>query len=90
VTPRLALDGTEYEIGLNAEHHRALRDALARRHWATINGALLPRLGGLACGLSPDSWVVGSPASLISVHRGAAGLHVYALLTLLRTRCHAA
>jgi hypothetical protein len=35
-TPRLTLDGTEYEIGLNAEHHRALRDALARRHWATM------------------------------------------------------
>jgi len=29
-TVRFGLDGTEYEIDLNAEHARALRDALAR------------------------------------------------------------
>jgi hypothetical protein len=29
-TVRFALDGTEYEIDLNAEHARALRDTLAR------------------------------------------------------------
>ena len=29
-TIRFGLDGTEYEIDLNAEHARALRDALAR------------------------------------------------------------
>jgi Lsr2 len=29
-TVRFALDGTEYEIDLNAEHAQALRDALAR------------------------------------------------------------
>ena len=29
-TLRFALDGTEYEIDLNAEHAQALRDALAR------------------------------------------------------------
>jgi hypothetical protein len=29
-TVRFALDGTEYEIDLNAEHSQALRDALAR------------------------------------------------------------
>ena len=29
-TVRFALDGTEYEIDLNAEHAEALRDALAR------------------------------------------------------------
>ena len=29
-TVRFALDGTEYEIDLSAEHGRALRDALAR------------------------------------------------------------
>ena len=30
VTVRFGLDGTEYEIDLNAEHAQALRDALAR------------------------------------------------------------
>ncbi|MBV9204775.1 MAG: Lsr2 family protein, partial [Actinobacteria bacterium] len=29
-TVRFGLDGAEYEIDLNAEHARALRDALAR------------------------------------------------------------
>jgi nucleoid-associated protein Lsr2 len=29
-TVRFGRDGTEYEIDLNAEHARALRDALAR------------------------------------------------------------
>jgi hypothetical protein len=29
-TVRFGLDGTEYEIDLNAEHAQALRDALAR------------------------------------------------------------
>ncbi len=29
-TVRFGLDGTEYEIDLNTEHARALRDALAR------------------------------------------------------------
>jgi Lsr2 len=29
-TVRFGLDGTEYEIDLNAEHARALRDALSR------------------------------------------------------------
>jgi zinicin-like metallopeptidase len=38
---RLAPDGTEHEIDLNAEHHWALRDALARRYLAAINGVFL-------------------------------------------------
>ena len=39
-TVRFGLDGTEYEIDLNAEHARALRDALAR----SVNAAR--RAGG--------------------------------------------
>jgi hypothetical protein len=41
---RLAPDGTEHEIDLNAEHHRTLRDALARRHLDAINGVVLPQI----------------------------------------------
>jgi len=46
----LAPDGTEHEIDLNAEHHWALRDALARRYLAAINGVFLPRSSRLARG----------------------------------------
>lgn len=87
---RLAPDGTEHEIDLNAEHHQALRDALARRHLAAVNGVFLPQIRPIGARLSPGSWVVGTPASLISGSPGATGLHVYALPAVLRTRCHAA
>ena len=41
-TVRFGLDGTEYEIDLNAEHARALRDALARY----VQAARRARVGG--------------------------------------------
>jgi Lsr2 len=48
-TIRFALDGTEYEIDLNAEHAQALRDALARYVHAARRaggGARRPARGG--------------------------------------------
>jgi hypothetical protein len=48
-TVRFGLDGTEYEIDLNAEHAQALRDALARYVTAVRRaggGARRPALGG--------------------------------------------
>ena len=48
-TVRFGLDGTEYEIDLNAEHAQALRDALARyvRAARRAGGAArLPARGG--------------------------------------------
>src|SRR5258705_3412033 len=48
-TVRFGLDGTEYEIDLNAEHARALRDALARYVHAARRaggGARRPARGG--------------------------------------------
>jgi hypothetical protein len=48
-TVRFGLDGTEYEIDLNAEHAQALRDALARYvHAASraVGGARRPARGG--------------------------------------------
>ena len=48
-TIRFALDGTEYEIDLNAEHAQALRDALARYVQAgrrARGGARQPARGG--------------------------------------------
>jgi nucleoid-associated protein Lsr2 len=48
-TVRFALDGTEYEIDLNAEHARALREALARYVSAARRaggGARRPAHGG--------------------------------------------
>ena len=48
-TVRFALDGTEYEIDLNAEHVQALRDALARYVRAARRagvGARRPARGG--------------------------------------------
>ncbi len=48
-TVRFGLDGTEYEIDLNAEHAQALRDALARYVRAARRaggGARRPALGG--------------------------------------------
>jgi nucleoid-associated protein Lsr2 len=48
-TVRFALDGTEYEIDLNAEHAQALRDALARYVGAARRAggrARRPALGG--------------------------------------------
>ena len=47
-TVRCGLDGTEYEIDLNAEHAQALRDALARYVYAARRaggGARLPARG---------------------------------------------
>ena len=48
-TVRFGLDGTEYEIDLNAEHAQALRDALARYVHAAGRaggGARRPARGG--------------------------------------------
>src|SRR5437773_11319604 len=48
-TVRFGLDGTEYEIDLNAEHAQALRDALARYVHAARRaggGARRPARGG--------------------------------------------
>jgi hypothetical protein len=48
-TVRFGLDGTEYEIDLNAEHAQALRDALARYVHAARragSGARRPAQGG--------------------------------------------
>ena len=48
-TVRFGLDGTDYEIDLNAEHARALRDALARYVDAARRaggGARRPARGG--------------------------------------------
>src|ERR1700761_3710442 len=48
-TIRFGLDGTEYEIDLNAEHAQALRDALARYVRAARRaggGARRPARGG--------------------------------------------
>ena len=47
-TFRFGLDGTEYEIDLNAEHTRAMRDALARYVGAarTAGGARRPARSG--------------------------------------------
>ena len=49
-TVRFGLDGTEYEIDLNAEHARALRDALARYVQASrrAGGGTRRRAGGRA------------------------------------------
>ena len=48
-TIRFGLDGTEYEIDLNAEHAQALRDVLARYVYAARRprgGARRPARGG--------------------------------------------
>ena len=47
-TVRFGLDGTEYEIDLNAEHAQALRDALARyvRAARRARGGARPGRGG--------------------------------------------
>src|SRR5690348_18375242 len=42
-TVRFGLDGTEYEIDLNAEHAQALRDALARYVQAARRAGAAPR-----------------------------------------------
>jgi hypothetical protein len=42
-TVRFGLDGTEYEIDLNAEHAQALRDALARYVQAARRAGGAPR-----------------------------------------------
>ena len=52
-TVRFGLDGTEYEIDLNAEHAQALRDALARYVRAArraAGGARRPARGGRRAG----------------------------------------
>ena len=49
-TVRFGLDGTEYEIDLNARHAQELRDALARYVGAARRAARLP--GGRAAGLA--------------------------------------
>ena len=57
-TVRFGLDGTEYEIDLNAEHARQLRDALAAymraARWVAGGSRRLTRAGrrGLASGLN--------------------------------------
>jgi hypothetical protein len=43
-TVRFGLDGTEYEIDLNAQHGRQLRDALAR--YVAAAGGSAPAPGG--------------------------------------------
>jgi hypothetical protein len=60
-----------------------LRDALARRHLAAVNGVFLPHISPIGARLSPSSWVVSAPASLISGSPRATGLRVYALPTVL-------
>jgi DNA polymerase III epsilon subunit-like protein len=47
---RLAPAGTEHEIDLNAEHHRALRDALAAATWLRSMEYSCPISGRLARG----------------------------------------
>jgi len=58
-TVRFGLDGTEYEIDLNAEHAQALRDALARYVYAARRaggGARRPARGrGRAAASGADS-----------------------------------
>ena len=49
-TVRFGLDGTEYEIDLNAEHARELRDALARYVGSPGGSPQLP--GGRAAELA--------------------------------------
>ena len=87
---RLAPDGTEHEIDLNAEHHWALRDALGPPLPGCDQWSIPAQIRPTGARLSPSSWVVGTPASLISGSPRATGLHVYALPTVLRTRYHAA
>ena len=43
-TVRFRLDGTEYEIDLNAKHAQQLRDALTRAIWPPV-GASAPASG---------------------------------------------
>ena len=57
-TVRFGLDGTEYEIDLNAEHAQALRDALARYVQAARRaggGARRPARGGRRAAGGVDS-----------------------------------
>ena len=57
-TVRFGLDGTEYEIDLNAGHARALRDALSRYVQAARRaggGARRPARGGRRAGGGVDS-----------------------------------
>src|SRR2546427_9810489 len=53
-TVRFGLDGTDYEIDLNAKNAQALRDSLARYTWAARRGSgssrRQPRMGGKASG----------------------------------------
>jgi hypothetical protein len=52
-TVRFGLDGAEYEIDLNAEHARALRDALARYVGAA-------RRGWRHCPAASPEWTSGA------------------------------
>ena len=54
-TVRFALDGTEYEIDLNAEHARELRDALARYVGAARRVAAAARRPGRGARRGPGS-----------------------------------
>jgi hypothetical protein len=57
-TVRFGLDGTEYEIDLNAEHAQALRDALSRYVQAARRaggGARRPARGGHPAARGVDS-----------------------------------
>jgi Lsr2 len=54
-TVRFALDGTEYEIDLNAEHARELRDALARYVGAARRVAAAVRRPGRGARRGPGS-----------------------------------
>jgi Lsr2 len=54
-TVRFGLDGTEYEIDLNAEHARELRDALARYVGVARRVAAAARRPGRGARRGPDS-----------------------------------
>ena len=54
-TVRFGLDGTEYEIDLNAEHARELRDALARYIGAARRFAAAARRPGRGARRGPGS-----------------------------------
>src|SRR5256886_10147744 len=64
-TVRFGLDGTEYEIDLNAEHAQALRDALARYVHAARRaggGARRPARGGRRASAGGGGSAAGRPA----------------------------
>ena len=63
-TVRFGLDGTDYEIDLNGEHARALRDALARYvHAARRAGGGARRPAAAGAGHRPVAWTARRSAS---------------------------